>query len=92
MNRKKTMFGFIQEFWNLVKNNLDLEPNDSDGWYKAIETAGELSRKYGGKYDGADKRFCFEMIQLWLVYMNNRVRESRGEELGWYNERIGREK
>ena len=92
MDRKKTMFGFIQEFWNLVKCNLDLDNGDTDGWYKAIESAGKLNEKYGDKYGNADRRFCWEMINLWMVYMNNRVRESRGEKLSWYNERIGSEK
>lgn len=87
--RTKKLYEFVKEFWLLIKNYIHL-PNDpnEDEWYHAIESAGNISAKYSNKFGNAEERFCFEMVQLWHVYMNNRVKENRGEELGWYNERI----
>ena len=87
--KTKRLYEFITEYWLLIKNTIHL-PNNSteDEWYQAIESAGNISAKYSNKFGNTEERFCFEMVQLWLVYMNNRVKENRGEKLGWYNERI----
>ena len=73
MDKTKFLHEFIQEFWYLIKDHIDIPDNsDEAAWFKIIDDSNKVYEKYKG--DHAEGKFCKAMVMAWLDYLNERCK------------------
>ena len=75
MDRRQKLYGFIKDFWQLIKKHLEVPAQeDQVAWDRIVEEAGDLLEKY--KTADAEGAFMQSCLVAWLEYMNKRNKES----------------
>lgn len=78
MDRIHIIYGFIKEFWQIIKKYINVPPNhDNDSWDRITDEATALIKKYrDGSVEG---EFFKRLVFDWLDYLHDRNKEAMND-------------
>lgn len=78
--RTMKLYGFIKEFWLIIKKYIDVPADKEDAaWMMILNESEDLNRKYKSK--DPEGIFIKDCITAWMKYLNNRNLENMGRGL-----------